>query len=256
MSRARPSNDTPPELQLRLLAGPHAVGALVHNAPKRIERLWYARDLQGSRLAVVRAAEAAGVVVEPLTSHEMNERAGDLKHQGLVARARPAPLVEWAALLHPSTSPGLVVAFDQVTDPHNLGAVLRSAESFGATGALVTVDRCAQPNPTVARISAGASELLPIAREVNLARALQAAADAGYLVVGADLDGDAPWMIDLTGPMVLVIGAEGTGLRPSTRAVCSRIATLPRLGRTESLNASAAAAALLSEIARQRAQST
>jgi len=256
MSRPRGSNDTPPELQLRLLAGPHAVGALVHNAPKRIERLWYARDLQGSRLAVVRAAEAAGVTIEALTSHEMNDRAGDLKHQGLVARARPAPLAEWSALIATPHPPGLVVAFDQVTDPHNLGAVLRSAESFGATGALITVDRCAQPNPTVARISAGASELLPIAREVNLARALQAAVDAGYLVVGADLDGDAPWQLNLSGPVVLVIGAEGTGLRPSTKAVCGRIATLPRLGRTESLNASAAAAALLSEIARQRTQST
>jgi len=256
VSRPRSRDETPPELQLRLLAGPHAVGALVHNAPTRIERLWFARDLQGSRLAVVQAAEAAGVAVEALTSHEMNERAGELKHQGLVARARPAPLVDWSALLSDRASPGLIVAFDQVTDPHNLGAVLRSAEAFGATGALITVDRCAQPNPTVARISAGASELLPIAREVNLARALQTATSAGYLVVGADLDGEAPWQLDLSGPTVLVIGAEGTGLRPSTRAVCGRIATLPRLGRTESLNASAAAAALLSEIARQRTQST
>ena len=132
--------------------------------------------------------------------------------------------------------------------------MLRSAEAFGASGALVTVDRCAQPNPTVARISAGASELLPIAREVNLARALNAATEAGFQVVGADLDGIPPWRLDLRLPTVLVVGAEGTGLRPSTRAACARIATLPLTGRTESLNASAAAAALLSEIARQRSE--
>ncbi len=253
MSRSRGA-EAPPELQPRWLAGPHAVGALVHFAPRRVQKLWFARDLQGSRRAVVEAAIAAGIDSEALTSHGLDELAGDLRHQGLLARATPAPLVEFDTLLQPGSRAGLVVAFDQVTDPHNLGAVLRSAEAFGASGALVTVDRCAQPNPTVARISAGASELLPIAREVNLARALNAATEAGFQVVGADLDGAPPWQLDLRLPTVLVVGAEGSGLRPSTRAACARIVTLPLIGRTESLNASAAAAALLSEIARQRSE--
>ena len=105
----------------------------------------------------------------------------------------------------------------------------------------------------MSRTSAGASELLPVAMETNLARALEAASEAGLQVVGADLDGTAPWAIDFARPTVLVIGAEGTGLRRLTRERCHAIVTIPLAGRTESLNASAAAAALLYEAARQRA---
>jgi 23S rRNA (guanosine2251-2'-O)-methyltransferase len=122
----------------------------------------------------------------------------------------------------------------------------------GGTGALVTRDRCARPGPTVSRTSAGASEILPVALETNLSRALAAADEAGLQIVGADLDGVAPWEVDWTRPTVLVIGAEGTGLRRLTREACHAIATIPLVGRTESLNASAAAAALLYEAARQR----
>ena len=107
----------------------------------------------------------------------------------------------------------LIVAVDQVTDPRNLGAILRAGEGMGVTGALVTKNRCARLGPTVSKTSAGASELLPVAMEANLARSLRRAQDAGLQIVGADFDGLAPAQIDLTIPTVLVIGAEGRGIR-------------------------------------------
>jgi 23S rRNA (guanosine2251-2'-O)-methyltransferase len=233
-----------------VVAGPNAVEALLRHGRTRVRRVLHAGPPSPARDRVIELARAAGCAVETVAPAVLDRHAGELRHQGLVALAAPAPLAEWSALIDGRDA--LLVAFDQVTDPHNLGAILRSCEALGGTGALVTRDRCARPGPTVSRTSAGASEILPVAMETNLARALDAARDAGLQVVGADLDGEAPWCIDLTLPTVLVIGAEGTGLRRLTRERCDRIATIPLGGRTESLNASAAAAALLYEAIRQR----
>lgn len=233
-----------------VVAGPRAIEALLRHAPKRVRKLLHAGPPSPVRDRVLQLARDAGRPIEATQAGVLERHAGELRHQGLVALASPAPLVDWEGLL--GVQDALLVAFDQVTDPHNLGAVLRSAEALGGTGALVTRDRCARPSPTVSRTSAGASEILPVALETNLSRALAAADEAGLQIVGADLDGVAPWEIDWTRPTVLVIGAEGTGLRRLTREACHVLATIPLVGRTESLNASAAAAALLYEAARQR----
>lgn len=233
-----------------VVAGPNAVEALLRHARGRVQRVLHAGPPSPARDRVVALARETRCIVESVAPAVLERHAGELRHQGLVALAAPAPLHDWSDLL--DRPEPLLVAFDQVTDPHNLGAILRSCEALGGTGALVTRDRCARPGPTVSRTSAGASEFLPVALETNLARALDAARDAGLQVVGADLDGEVPWKIDFLRPTVLVIGAEGTGLRRLTRERCDRIATIPLAGRTESLNASAAAAALLYEAARQR----
>ena len=233
-----------------VIAGPRAVEALLRHAPKRARRILHAGPPHPARDRVLALARDLGRPVENVTPAVLERHAGEVRHQGILALAGPAPLAEWETLV--ALPNALLVAFDQVTDPHNLGAIIRSAEALGGTGALVTRDRCARPSPTVSRTSAGASELLPVALETNLARSLNAASDAGLQVVGADLDGVPPWEIDWTLPTVLVIGAEGTGLRRLTREACHAIATIPLGGRTESLNASAAAAALLYEAARQR----
>ncbi len=232
------------------MAGPRAVEALLRHAPERVRKLVHAGPPSPVRDRILEYGRTQGRVIETVAPAALDRMAGELRHQGILAWAAPAPFAEWSDLLVGEDV--LLVAFDQVTDPHNLGAILRSAEALGGTGALVTRDRCAHPNPTVSRTSAGASEILPVAIETNLARALDAAREADLQVVGADLDGVLPWEIDFTKPTVLVIGAEGAGLRRLTRDRCHTLATIPLTGRTESLNASAAAAALLYEAARQR----
>ena len=196
---------------------------------------------------------AAGIEVHKASQDRLGRLAAGQRHQGLIAEIVPRPPADWASLLEEPD--GLLLAFDQVTDPHNLGAALRSAEAFGAHGAMVTRNRCARPGPVVARTSAGASELLPIAVETNLARSLRQAQASGFRVIAADLDGPAPEAVDLTGPLVVVVGAEGRGLRRLTRELCDLRVTIPMAGLTESLNASVAAAVMLYEVARQRRQS-
>ena len=233
-----------------LVAGPHAVLALASSAPERIIEILVARESLTQRAEALSRLRAVGLKPNESTRAELDRLAGLLRHQGLLARARPADYVDWESLLERPDA--LLVAVDQITDPHNFGAILRSTEAMGGTGALVTRDRCAQLGATTTRTSAGASEILPVAIETNLSRALLAARDAGLSIIGADLDGVAPEALDLSGPLVLVIGAEGDGLRRLTRESCTAIVTIPLLGRTESLNASAAAAVLLAEVARQR----
>lgn len=234
--------------ELAMIVGVRAVEALLAHRAGRIQSVWVV-DEAGPRRELAAAARAAGCAVEVVPRRRMDKEADGLRHQGVIAHATPAGYVEWADLLQPHA---LLVAVDELTDPRNFGSILRSAEALGATGALVTKHRCAQLGPTVTRTSAGASELLPVARETNLATALQAASAAGLQVIGADLDGQAPGTIDWTAPSVLVIGAEGKGLRRLTKAHCDLVATIPLRGQTESLNAANAASILLYEAARQR----
>lgn len=233
-----------------MIVGIRAVEALLAHRADRVQNIAVV-DRSGPRARLVQVAEGLGVQVEVVPRVKLDKRADGLRHQGVIATATPADHVEWASLLGPPNA--LVVAVDELTDPRNLGSILRSAEAMGATGALITKHRCAQLSPTVTRTSAGASELIPIARETNLDAALAEAQAAGLVVVGADLDGVAPHTIDLTGPTLLVIGAEGKGLRRLTRKRCDFVATIPLVGQTESLNAANAASILLYEAARQRA---
>lgn len=233
-----------------LVPGIRAIEAMLEHQPKRVKTLRYTGARDGARARVLDRAEALGIETRETTEKALSERLGDLRTQGIVAQVEPAEYRPWADLV--AVDAPLLLAVDQVTDPRNLGAMLRAAEAMGATGALLTSNRCARLGPTVTRTSAGASELLPVAMETNLARALREASDAGLQVVGADLDGEPPDRIDLARPTVIVIGAEGRGLRRLTRSCCDAIATIPLGGLTESLNAATAAAILVYEAARQR----
>lgn len=233
-----------------LVPGIRAIEALLEHQPARIRAIRFVGERDGARGRLLERAEALGIDVRPTTGRAVVERLGDLRTQGVVATVEPAGYRSWPELC--AVPAPLLLAVDQVTDPRNLGAMLRAAEAMGATGALLTSNRCARLGPTVARTSAGASELLPVAMETNLARALRAAGDGGLQIVGADLDGEPPERIDLTRPTVLVIGAEGRGLRRLTRTCCDAIVTIPLGGLTESLNAATAAAILVYEATRQR----
>jgi 23S rRNA (guanosine2251-2'-O)-methyltransferase len=169
----------------------------------------------------------------------------------VVAEVDPYPYADPNTLL--DVPDGLIVALDQVQDPHNLGAVARSAEAAGATGLLIPTRRAAAVTAAVVKASAGATEHLPIARVPNLAEWLARAKDAGAWVYGADADAPGAYTAtDLTGKVVLVLGSEGKGLRRLVAERCDGLISIPVRGRVGSLNVSAAAAALLFEAVRQR----
>jgi len=189
----------------------------------------------------------------PETSAEELERlCGSPDHQGVVAEVDPYPYADPNAV---ASGDGLVIALDQVQDPRNLGAVARSAEVAGASGLVIPERRAAEVTAVACKASAGAVEHLPIARVRNLADWLATAKDAGFWIWGADADASGPpWKADFDGPLVLVLGGEGQGIRPRVAAACDGLVALPQAGRVESLNVSAAAAALLFEAVRQRSQ--
>ena len=189
--------------------------------------------------------------VDELSDAELTELAGSPDHQGFVAEVDPFPYADPDALLAPDA---LVVALDQVQDPHNLGAVCRSAEAAGATGVVIPDRRAAAVTGAVCKASAGAVEHLQIARVRNLADWLgEAKATENLWVWGAEIGAPGPYTrVDMTGPLVLVLGSEGKGIRPRVAAACDGLISIPVRGRTASLNVSAAAAVLLFEAVRQR----
>ncbi len=182
---------------------------------------------------------------------ELERLCGSPDHQGVVAEVDPYPYGDPEAMLRRHDA--LIVALDQVQDPRNLGAVCRSAESAGAAGVVIPERRAAGVTPVACKASAGAVEHLDVAHVRNLADWLARAKEAGFWIWGADAGGpQPPWGVDLTGPTVIVLGGEGKGLRPRVAASCDGLVSLPRHGRVESLNVSAAATAVLFESVRQR----
>ena len=181
----------------------------------------------------------------------LSEAAGTRDHQGVVAWCEPfryADAHELAAAERP-----LLVCLDQVTDPHNLGAVVRSAEGAGATGVVVHAHGSARVTPAVCRASAGAVEHLPVAVAPNLARYLGEIKGPELWAYAADAEGSlSVWEADLRGGVALVLGAEGKGVRPLVRRTCDAVVSIPLTGKVGSLNVSVAAAVLLFEAARQR----
>lgn len=182
---------------------------------------------------------------------ELTEAAGSPDHQGVVAWCAPYPYADvWELLAEPAP---LICCLDQVTDPRNLGAVIRAAAGAGATGVVVPAHGSATVTPAVCRSSAGAVEHLPVAVVPNLARWLAEAKSPSLWTYGAVADGQQTlWETDLTGGVALVLGAEGKGLRPLVRKTCDATVSIPLANRIESLNVSVAAAVLLYEAARQR----
>jgi 23S rRNA (guanosine2251-2'-O)-methyltransferase len=179
----------------------------------------------------------------------LNELSGTRDHQGVVARVEP---FRYADAYELAAGEPLLVALDQVTDPRNLGAVIRSAEGAGATGVILPAHRSARVTPAVARSSAGAVEHLPVAVVPNLARYLNEVKGPSLWVYAADAAGMPMAEADLSGGLSLVFGAEGNGLRPLVRRACDATVSIPLAGQVESLNVSVAAAVLLYEARRQR----
>ena len=188
----------------------------------------------------------------PETAAEELERlGGSPDHQGVVAEVDPYPYADPATLLEPDDA--LVVVLDQVQDPHNLGAVCRTAEVAGAAGVVIAERRAASVSAAVCKASAGAVEHLPVARVRNVANWLGEAKEAGAWVYGAAAEARRSYTdVDWSGRAALVLGSEGSGLRPRVAESCDELISIPVAGRVESLNASVAAAVILFEARRQR----
>lgn len=200
-------------------------------------------------------ARKHGRQVQRVDANALKHTLGDVAHQGVVAEIEP--LSPWSEddlldALQNAKNP-LLLALDGVQDPHNLGACLRTADACGALAVIVPRDRAAQLTATVRKVAVGAAETTPVVAVTNLVRTLKLLKEGGLWVVGADADGaKLAHEVDLQGGIVLVLGAEGAGLRHLTRQACDWMVRLPQLGTVESLNVSVAAGMLLYEAVRQR----
>ncbi|HEV8324714.1 MAG TPA: 23S rRNA (guanosine(2251)-2'-O)-methyltransferase RlmB [Myxococcota bacterium] len=240
--------------------GIHPVLAALRAGRRRVHKILLVPRERVRLAEVEAAAAAAGVRVEEANPRGLDDLVGGgTVHQGVAAIVAPYGYVELDAVLARARERGedpLVVALDCIEDPANLGGLARSAEAFGAHGAVIPKDRAAPVTPAAIKASAGALEHLPVAQVTNLRRALDALKEAGLWVAAGVAPGDAgaraPWEVDLTGPLCLVIGSEGKGVRRLVAEACDHHLCLPLAGSTASLNASAAGAALMSEVVRQR----
>jgi len=240
-----------------LIFGIHAVESALTHDPKNIIELYIEVDSQNARLKELsERARDAGVKPHARDRAALDRMTGGARHQGAVARYRaPPPRAESElyALVEKAEKETLLLVLDGVTDPHNLGACLRSAEAAGATAVVVPKDKAAGITPTVRRASAGAADRVAFFAVTNLARTLKALKDRGVWLVG--LAGDAEqdfYSLDLKGSTAIVMGSEGEGMRRLTRESCDFVARIPMRGDVESLNVSVATGVTMFEALRQR----
>lgn len=239
-----------------LIYGMHAVRIMLERYPERVLVVQLAERREDPRArAIEELARRQQRPLERVDAQALRRRLGEVAHQGVAAEVTPlAPWSEDDLLGSLASAPApLLLALDGVQDPHNLGACLRTADACGALAVIVPRDRAAQLNPTVRKVAAGAAESTPVVAVTNLVRTLRLLKDAGLWIVGADAAADkSAAEVDLTGPVVLTLGAEGSGLRRLTQQNCDFMVRLPQRGTVESLNVSVAAGMLLYEVVRQR----
>jgi|ERR1700683_150560 len=238
------------------LTGIHAVKEALESG-RALERIVIARGRHGDRMEeIVARARERGVPVRFEERSQLDRLAGGSQHQGIVAltSAKQAGSLEDILVASSrSDRPGILVLLDGVEDPHNLGAILRSALAAGAAAVIVPERRAAGLGDTVARAAAGALEHIPVARVVNIARAMEDLKKAGYWLVGLDERAEREVSaVDLTGAIGLVLGGEGGGLHELVRKRCDFLASIPTTGPVRSLNVSVAAGIVLFEAVRQR----
>ena len=239
--------------------GVHAVRALLLRHATRVTSVTVAEGREPRIAEIQTLAQKAGKPVKRVAPAAFKQLFGDAVHQGVYVDVQPLPpwheeelIAGIAAKLEARETP-FVLVLDGVQDPHNLGACLRTADACGALAVVIPKDRAVQMNATVRKVAAGAAETTPLAVVTNLARALRLLKEAGLWIVGADAEASKlAHETDLKGPVALVRGAEGAGLRQLTRDTCDFLVRLPQAGSVESLNVSVATGMLLYEALRQR----
>src|ERR1700676_942598 len=242
------------------LTGIHAVREALE-AGRAFDRILIAKGRQDTRVEeIVQLARGRDIAVRFEDRGQLDRLAATKDHQGvvaLVAARATSSLDEIVANANKENVQGLIVLLDGVEDPHNLGAVIRTALAAGAHGVVIPERRAAGLTDTVSRASAGALAHLPVARVTNLVRAMEELKEAGYWLVGLDEEGDKNYTeVDYTSPVGIVLGSEGQGLHELTRKRCDFVVSLPTTGPVKSLNVSVAAGVVLFEALRQRRSSS
>lgn len=240
------------------IGGFHAVLAALEDGRHKPFEVLLSDSRNDERSRRVRAlAQSLSVAVRTVARSDLDLKAPGLRHQGVLALMPQVELAGEDVLLAPADEGRLFLALDGVQDPHNLGACLRTAEAAGVSAVIVPRDRAAGLTAVARKVAAGSAERVPVASVTNLSRTLAKLKDAGYWLTGLDGNGEETiYDVDLRGPVVLVMGAEGEGMRRLTRENCDRVVRIPMLGKVESLNVSAAAAVCLFEALRQRLGAT
>ena len=239
-----------------MIYGIHAVQALLERAPERFQEVFILKGREDKRLLpLIHALESQGVVIQLANRQYLDEKSDGAVHQGIIARVKPGRQYQENDLpdLIASLDQPFLLILDGVTDPHNLGAIIRTAECVGAHGVIIPKRRSAGLTAVVDKTSAGALEHMAVARVPNLAAAIETLKKNGLWIYGTAAEGaNELWKTDLTGPACIVIGSEGTGISRLVREKCDFLVSIPLRGQISSLNASAAAAVLLYEALRQR----
>ncbi|MGM3174657.1 23S rRNA (guanosine(2251)-2'-O)-methyltransferase RlmB [Dickeya lacustris] len=239
-----------------IIYGIHAVKALLERDPQRFLDVFTLKGREDRRLMpLIAELEANGIAVQVANRQWLDEKVEGAVHQGIVARVREGRQYQendLPGLLAGQNAPFLLV-LDGVTDPHNLGACLRSADAAGVHAVIVPRDRSAQLNATAKKVACGAAETVPLIRVTNLARTLRFLQEQQIWVVGTAGEADhSVFQSKLTGPLALVMGAEGEGMRRLTREHCDELISIPMAGSVSSLNVSVATGVCLFEAVRQR----
>lgn len=249
-----------PEAELKDLvpiAGIHSVRSALKFGPEGVGALWLDRNRRDPRLAeLAQAALQAGIHVRQMSGAELDQASQGIRHQGALAWVRgpsARPEQDLDTLLDRGAGPPLLLLLDGVQDPHNLGACLRTADAAGVQAVVVPKDRSVGLTPVVVKVASGAAETVPLIQVTNLVRTMERLKERGIWLIGAAGEVQ-PELYDrnLTGPLGLVMGGEGEGLRRLTRERCDALVRLPMRGRVESLNVSVAAGICLYEALRQR----
>jgi 23S rRNA (guanosine2251-2'-O)-methyltransferase len=238
-----------------ILFGFHAVGVRLKTAPKTVHELHFDIARRDARMrGFVERAREAGVRLVESDDARLDKLCGKARHQGVVARVDPVVMSHSIDdTLDAAAGPPLLLVLDGVTDPHNLGACLRVADGAGAHGVIAPRDHAVGINATVAKVASGAADTVPYFMVVNLARTLGELKERTIAIVGtSDAATESVYDVDLSGPLAIVLGAEGQGLRQLTAKTCDRLVRIPMQGAVESLNVSVAAGVCLYEALRQR----
>ncbi|MBQ7198874.1 MAG: 23S rRNA (guanosine(2251)-2'-O)-methyltransferase RlmB [Selenomonadaceae bacterium] len=241
-------------MEENLIVGRNAVTEAL-KAGRTISKIFIAQGSEGSIKKILALANEAGIFCEFTNSAKLDKLFSG-RHQGVIAIAAPvaySTLEEILALAESKKQPPFIILLDELEDPQNFGAILRTADAAGVHGVIIPKRRSVSLNSTVAKISAGAVEYVKVAQVVNVAQTLEKLREMNLMVVGSSMDAEKNFYdADLTGGIVLVIGNEGKGMRRLTRENCDVLIKIPMAGKINSLNASAAAAVLMYEIFRQR----
>lgn len=240
---------------MAILYGFHAVLARVKTAPSSVDEVLFDQQRKDKRMQqFVDKVQAAGVKILAVDGDRLEKAAGHRQHQGVVAFAKEIKKTnDLFEIIERNGKNTLLLVLDGVTDPHNLGACLRSADASGVHAVVIPKDKSVGITPVVSKVACGAAETIPVIMVTNLARALEEIQEAGVWCIGtAGEASDTLYDVDLKGPVAWVLGAEGDGLRRLTREKCDQLIQIPMIGSVESLNVSVASSICLFETLRQR----